>query len=219
MARIVEWSSAWELGESGMFQTYTLYVLFQHLWSSPGIEEHKPRVIYDDFFPADGDCVEFLPPKIPPSGMGNSRTASSPPFALSLHSRAISSSNPISRIPISSSNLSIHLPVCSCSFNSPLLSFANSRVAAPALWPAVISSIESPTCVTINCCHINSSNRIKHTIIKPSPPSSNSHALAICRIPAGSGFGGLNSRVTMGANVFPGRKVCSKCITGPLDTP
>ena len=58
-----------------------------------------------------------------------------------------------------------------------------------------------------------------HTIIKPSPPSSNSHALAICRIPAGSGFGGLNSRVTMGANVFPGRKVCSKCITGPLITP
>lgn len=60
---------------------------------------------------------------------------------------------------------------------------------------------------------------VRHTIIKPSPPSSSSHALAICNIPAGFGFGGLNSRVTMGANVFPGRKVCSKCVTGPLDTP
>lgn len=59
---------------------------------------------------------------------------------------------------------------------------------------------------------------VRHTMIKPSPPSSSSHALAICRIPAGSGLGGLNSRVTIGANVLPGRKVCSKCVTGPLDS-
>ena len=54
-------------------------------------------------------------------------------------------SNPSSKIPISPSNLSIHLPVCSCPFKSALLSFANNTVAVPALWPAVISSIESPT--------------------------------------------------------------------------
>ena len=59
---------------------------------------------------------------------------------------------------------------------------------------------------------------VRHTIINPSPPSSNSHVLAICRMPAGSGFGGLNSLVTMGANVLPGRNVCSRCITGPLVT-
>ena len=40
----------------------------------------------------------------------------------------------------------------------------------------------------------------------------------MCNIPAGSGFGGLNSLVTMGANVLPGRNFCSKCITGPLET-
>ena len=41
-------------------------------------------------------------------------------------------SNPSSKISISPSNLSIHLPVCSCPFKSPLLSFANSTVAVPA---------------------------------------------------------------------------------------
>jgi hypothetical protein len=56
------------------------------------------------------------------------------------------------------------------------------------------------------------------TMIRLSPPSSSSHALAICKIPCGSGFGGLNSRVTMGAKVRPGRCVWSRCVTGPLHT-
>ena len=42
-------------------------------------------------------------------------------------------SNPSSKIPISLSNLSIHLPVYSCPFKSSLLSFANNTVAVPAL--------------------------------------------------------------------------------------
>lgn len=55
-----------------------------------------------------------------------------------------------------------------------------------------------------------------HTIINPFPPSSNPHALAICNIPSGLGFGGRKSRVTIGANVLPGKKFWRRCITGPL---
>ena len=136
-----------------------------------------------------------------------------------LHSPLLFSSNPASRIPINSSNLSIHLPVCSCSFNSPLLSFANNTVAVPALWPAVISSRESPTCLFIKPYFLPHVSHVRHTMIKPSPPSSSSHALAMCKIPAGSGFGGLNSLVTIGAKVLPGRNVCKRCVTGPLYEP
>ena len=54
-------------------------------------------------------------------------------------------------------------------------------------------------------------------MIKLSPRSSRPHSLAMCKIPAGSGFGGRNSRVTIGAKVFPGRKVWRRWFTGPLN--
>ena len=57
---------------------------------------------------------------------------------------------------------------------------------------------------------------IPRTMIRLSPLSSNCQALAICKIPAGSGFGGRKSLVTMGAKVFRGRNVCRRCVTGPL---
>lgn len=39
----------------------------------------------------------------------------------------------------------------------------------------------------------------------------------MCKIPAGSGLGGRKSRVTIGANVLPGRNSWRRCITGPLE--
>ena len=54
------------------------------------------------------------------------------------------------------------------------------------------------------------------TMISPAPLSSKSHALAMCKIPAGSGFGGWKSRVMIGAKVLPGRWVERRCVTGPL---
>ena len=44
------------------------------------------------------------------------------------------------------------------------------------------------------------------------------HALAMCRIPAGEGFGGRNSRVTMGwkAEMWEGRWVLRRWVTGVL---
>lgn len=57
---------------------------------------------------------------------------------------------------------------------------------------------------------------MEDTIINPSPRSSNPHSRATCKIPAGSGFGGRKSRVTIGAKVLSGRNVCRRCVTGPL---
>lgn len=47
---------------------------------------------------------------------------------------------------------------------------------------------------------------------KKTPPTE-SHSR---KIPLGSGFGGRNSLVTMGAKIFPGKNVSSRCVTGPL---
>lgn len=124
--------------------------------------------------PCFGSCAKNY---IPPGQIGDIRIASSPPSIYRLHSANLSS-NPVSSISINSSNLPIHLPVCSCSFKSALLSFANKTVAVPALWPAVISSIESPTYRSIKSYPPHPSS-FRHTIIKPSPPSSNSHVSAI----------------------------------------
>ena len=54
-------------------------------------------------------------------------------------------------------------------------------------------------------------------MMRLSPPSSKFQASAMCRIPAGSGFGGRKLRVTIGAKVLPGRNVWRRCITEPLN--
>ena len=50
------------------------------------------------------------------------------------------------------------------------------------------------------------------------PLVSTPHAWAMCRIPAGEGFGGRKSRVTMGwnAEMCEGRCVVRRCVTGVL---
>ena len=53
-------------------------------------------------------------------------------------------------------------------------------------------------------------------MIKPSAPSSKPHAFAMCKIPAGCGFGGRKSRVMMGEKVWVGRKVVRRWVTGRL---
>lgn len=58
--------------------------------------------------------------------------------------------------------------------------------------------------------------RGEDTIIRLFPPSSNPHVDAICKIPAGCGFGGRNSLVTMGPNSCPPRKVDRRWVTGVL---
>ena len=53
-------------------------------------------------------------------------------------------------------------------------------------------------------------------MIKLSPRSSRPQDDAICKIPAGSGFGGLKARVMIGANVCAGRNLLRRCVTGIL---
>ncbi len=74
-------------------------------------------------------------------------------------------------------------------------------------------------------CHLISSasgERIqvrRRTIMSPLPRFSSSipHERAICNMPAGSGFGGRNSRVMIGWKVLPSRNVVRRWLTGVLD--
>lgn len=58
---------------------------------------------------------------------------------------------------------------------------------------------------------------MQRTIIKLAPPSSSPHSAAMCRIPAGSGFGGWKERVIIGEKVCVGRKVFRRWVTGRLE--
>lgn len=57
--------------------------------------------------------------------------------------RPICPTNPFSKTSINSSSLEMHRSVCSCFAKCALTSFTSKTVAAPALYPAVMSSIES----------------------------------------------------------------------------
>lgn len=126
--------------------------------------------------------------------------------------------NPRSKILISSSSREMHKSVCSCFIRCAFTSFTNRTVAAPARYPAVISSTESlhQLRMSVNAQGRNLRLRLSHrfnencttypTIIK-SLASSNPQVFAICKIPAGSGFGGLKSLVTTGANDRPVRNL------------
>ena len=92
----------------------------------------------------------------------------------------------------------MHRSVCWLVASFAFSGFTNRTVAAPARNPAVMSSKLSPT------------------MINRAPPSSRFHDLAMCRIPAGSGFGGRNSRVMIGLKCAVGRKVVRRCSTGAL---
>lgn len=92
---------------------------------------------------------------------------------------------------INSSSLLITTSVLGSRSSSSFPSLLKRTVSAPALRPAIISSMLSPTIK-------RGSRRSSDETSESGCASVIPQARAMCRMPAGDGFGGRKSRVTMG---------------------
>lgn len=129
----------------------------------------------------------------------------------SLHHQSHLATIPPSSNPTNSSNLSTITCVLSSRSNSSFPGLFTSTVIAPASYPAMISSMLSPTMIKGRG---GGEAADGSSFLGTSTP----HASAMCSMPAGEGLGGRKSRVTMGAKaeMWEGRCVWRRCSTGVL---